>query len=45
MIEDLDVVVVQLDKKQITQVHCVHLSVIDVEERKYVKHYLPDREN
>ena len=45
MIEDLDVVVVQLDMKQITRVHCVHLSLIDVEERKYVKHYLPAREH
>ena len=45
MIQHVEVAVVQLDGKQITQVHRVSLSLIGVEKRKYLKHDLPDCEH
>ena len=41
MIEHLETVVVQLDMKQVTQVHRVHLSLIDVEEQEDSTHKWP----
>ena len=43
LIEHLEIVVVQLDTKQITQVHRVPLGLIDAEEQKYLEQYLRAR--
>ena len=43
LIEHLEVVVIQLDIKRVTRVHRVLLSLIDVEDQKYLKQNLPAR--
>ena len=43
LIEHLEVVVIQLDIKRVTRVHRVLLSLIDVEDQKYLKQNLPSR--